>query len=121
MQCAHAPLATFLSAGSIAAGGRSHWCEVARPQVHGHDFSCIAFVPFKATTTDASPGTADGCGNNGSGAHRSLVYVSGSEEKVLRVFEATQVRVLRAFVLGWQSMSVSGAPLLLLMQAERCG
>jgi len=38
------------------------WREVGRPQVHGHDFSCVTFVS-------------------------NDVYVSGSEEKVLRVFE----------------------------------
>lgn len=37
------------------------WREVGRPQVHGHDFSCVAFVS-------------------------NDVYVSGSDEKVLRVF-----------------------------------
>jgi elongator complex protein 2 len=39
-----------------------------RPQIHGHDFSCVAAIP---TAPGASP-----------------LYVSGSEEKVLRVFEA---------------------------------
>jgi elongator complex protein 2 len=38
------------------------WREVGRPQVHGHDFSCVAFVS-------------------------NDVYVSGSEEKVARVFD----------------------------------
>ena len=37
------------------------WREVGRPQVHGHDFSCVTFVS-------------------------NDVYVSGSDEKVLRVF-----------------------------------
>lgn len=45
-----------------------HWSEVARPQVHGHDFSCVAAVPAEEKDT--------------------YLYVSGSEEKVLRVFEA---------------------------------
>lgn len=44
------------------------WCEIARPQVHGHDFSCAAALPQAA-----APG-------------RTL-YASGSEEKVVRVFE----------------------------------
>jgi elongator complex protein 2 len=48
------------------------WREVGRPQVHGHDFSCVAFVS-------------------------NDVYVSGSEEKVLRVFArpdgATRVKL----------------------------
>jgi elongator complex protein 2 len=49
---------------------KTHWIEVARPQVHGHDFSCIAAV----TRNDQ--------------AESKTVYVSGSEEKVIRVFEA---------------------------------
>ena len=38
------------------------WYEVARSQVHGHDLSCASFI------SDSS-------------------YLSGSEEKVLRVFQ----------------------------------
>ncbi|GFR52625.1 hypothetical protein Agub_g15214, partial [Astrephomene gubernaculifera] len=47
-----------------------HWCEIARSQVHGHDFRCVAPV--------ASPPGSD------------FLYVAGSEEKVLRVLEAPQ-------------------------------
>lgn len=43
-----------------------HWHELARPQVHGHDINCVAMV-------------------QGKGNHR---FVSGAEEKVVRVFEA---------------------------------
>ncbi|KAF5829987.1 WD40-repeat-containing domain protein [Dunaliella salina] len=79
--------------------GKPHWCEVARPQVHGHDFSCIAFVPFKASTMTSQPKTAHDSNSAGSSiSSPSLVYVSGSEEKVLRVFEATQ-RCERVLVL----------------------
>lgn len=46
-------------------------CAVLCPQVHGHNFSCIASVP----TGDGQP----------------YCYVSGSEEKVLRVLESPQV------------------------------
>lgn len=42
------------------------WHEIARPQVHGHDFNCVTII-------------------QGKGNHR---FVSGAEEKVARVFEA---------------------------------
>lgn len=47
-------------------GEDEHWHELARPQVHGHDINCVAMV-------------------QGKGNHR---FVSGAEEKVVRVFEA---------------------------------
>jgi len=47
------------------------WFEVARPQVHGHDFSCLAALPQRE-----------------GGALTGFKYISGSEEKVLRVFQA---------------------------------
>ena len=43
------------------------WCEIARPQIHGHDFSCVSVL------------------KSHDGMYR---YTSGSEEKVLRVFES---------------------------------
>nr|ATB19569.1 putative ATELP2 [Cupressus duclouxiana] len=43
------------------------WHEIARPQVHGHDINCMAII-------------------KGEGNHR---YVSGADEKVGRVFEAS--------------------------------
>lgn len=50
-------------------------------QVHGHDFSCLAAIPTPLPQTSSS----------GSGSiSPSVLYVSGSEEKVLRVFEAPQ-------------------------------
>lgn len=42
------------------------WHEIARPQVHGHDINCVTII-------------------KGKGNHR---FVSGAEEKVVRVFEA---------------------------------
>ncbi|KAG1654228.1 hypothetical protein FOA52_004504, partial [Chlamydomonas sp. UWO 241] len=57
---------------------RAHWCEVARPQVHGHDFTCVASVP-KADEDGA--------------ASAQYAFISGSEEKMLRAFEAPQVFV----------------------------
>ena len=64
-------------------GGRGgdehgHWCELSRPQIHGHDFTCVASIPSGARV--AAPSTSP------------FVYISGSEEKMLRVFEAPQVR-----------------------------
>ncbi|CAD7699915.1 unnamed protein product [Ostreobium quekettii] len=56
----------------ITARVDGHWCEIARPQVHGHDFFGLAVIPPTTTT----PG-------------RNL-YASCSEEKVIRVFEAPQ-------------------------------
>ncbi|KAI9098667.1 WD40-repeat-containing domain protein [Phlyctochytrium arcticum] len=44
------------------------WHEIARPQIHGYDLHCLAFV------------------------HR-YAYVSGADEKVLRVFEAPRTFV----------------------------
>lgn len=49
--------------GCVRETGR--WMEVARPQVHGYDLRCAAFV-------------------------NSHTYVSGADEKVLRVFKATR-------------------------------
>ena len=46
----------------------SLWCEIARPQIHGHDFSCVTMVK-----------------SFDEGLYK---YASGSEEKVLRVFES---------------------------------
>ena len=47
--------------------GPKGWRQIARPQVHGHDIVCFATMHDDAGTT---------------------TYVSGADEKVLRVFEA---------------------------------
>eukprot|EP00798_Chlamydomonas_sp_ICE-L_P028012 gene28012-31109_t len=58
-------------------GTQEHWCEMARMQVHGHDFTCLANVPCPPSASDkATPST--------------FMFVSGSEEKILRAFEAPQ-------------------------------
>jgi len=53
----------------------------ARPQVHGHDFSCVAALPLSRD---------DGHAGFGAAAPAQVRYASGSEEKVLRVLEAPQ-------------------------------
>lgn len=45
----------------------SSWHELSRPQIHGYNLECLAFLPTL-----------------------EHVYVSGAEEKVLRVFDASQ-------------------------------
>lgn len=57
------------SEGETGISGRTSWHEIARPQVHGHDIHCCAF---------AGPAADVG------------MYVSGSEEKVARVFQAPE-------------------------------
>lgn len=55
------------------------WRQLARPQVHGHAVACVAALPPNECEVDGSnPGRE--CG--------SIVFVSGSDEKTLRVFEA---------------------------------
>ncbi|KAJ1667261.1 Elongator subunit elp2 [Coemansia sp. RSA 1813] len=49
------------------------WHEIARPQIHGYDMRCAAFVS-------------------------AFQYVSGADEKVVRVFQATQ-----QFVSSWRA------------------
>lgn len=59
------------------------WCEIARPQIHGHDFSCVEMLK------------SDG------GTYR---YTSGSEEKVLRLFESPQAFLDTLFVAHGKSV-----------------
>ena len=47
-------------------GGGVKWHEVARPQVHGHDLTCVTALP----------------------GHR---FASGADEKIVRVFESTKM------------------------------
>ncbi|KAJ1896131.1 Elongator subunit elp2, partial [Kickxella alabastrina] len=56
-------------------GGLGAWFEVARPQIHGYDLRCAQF-------------------------RTAAEYVSGAEEKVVRVFRATQ-----HFARGWAALT----------------
>lgn len=60
-------------------------------QVHGHDFSCVAALPPSTHAAEASGAARDGLATGAAeGAAPQFTYVSGSEEKVLRVLEAPQ-------------------------------
>lgn len=52
--------------------GKNPYHEIARPQIHGYDIECLTFVPL---------------------ADREHLIVTGSDEKVLRVFEAPDMFV----------------------------
>jgi len=64
------------------------WCEIARPQVHGHDFSCVAALPRRQEERKSSLPPAGAPESVNEETRTRYLYVSGSEEKVLRVFEA---------------------------------
>jgi len=55
------------------AGGVGGWRQLARPQVHGHIIACLAALP----SPSSAPVSAG-----------SLAFVSGADEKTLRVFDA---------------------------------
>lgn len=59
--------------GCLEGAGTGGWTELGRPQVHGHDLSCIAAIP------SASPSPISVSGYK---------YASGAEEKVIRVFQS---------------------------------
>ena len=68
-----------------------HSTLLSLAQVHGHDFSCVAALPPSITAAQASGALRDASAFRASdGAPPQFVYVSGSEEKVLRVLEAPQ-------------------------------
>ncbi|GAX74942.1 hypothetical protein CEUSTIGMA_g2388.t1 [Chlamydomonas eustigma] len=71
--------------GKQSVGRQGHWCEVARPQVHGHDFTCVASLST-ANRSSAEGGKQVG----GDKCSTSYLFISGSEEKILRAFEAPQ-------------------------------
>ena len=67
-----APLAPVCSVSSSASS-----LHVSAVQVHGHDFTCVTSVARPA---------------DGKASASPFLYISGSEEKILRAFEAPQVR-----------------------------
>ena len=61
--------ASWDAEGAVASG----WRQIARPQVHGHAVTCVAATPpARADRADAG----------------SATFVSGADEKTLRVFDA---------------------------------
>ncbi|KAG9511126.1 Elongator complex protein 2 [Fragariocoptes setiger] len=63
----------------------NHWCEVARPQVHGYEINCVSLI-------------------------NSLRFISGSDEKNLRVFDSTKFFVKSFYnVTGIDLMASSDA------------
>jgi len=84
------------------------WCELARSQVHGHDFSCLAPLP-------APEGGRGGAGAGATDAASApepppFVYASGSEEKVLRVFEAPGAFLDTLALARGRAPAAGGAP-----------
>ncbi|KAJ2556806.1 Elongator subunit elp2 [Coemansia sp. RSA 1933] len=80
------PRGAYVLSASLDQTARLHapwhggWREIARPQIHGYDLRCAAFVsPFR--------------------------YVSGADEKVVRVFQATQ-----QFAAAWRALSADPTP-----------
>lgn len=75
---------TRLWAEVMVGSSERRWVEVGRPQVHGYDMTSIACV-----------GGADATSDDGVPRHR---FISGADEKVLRVFDApvSTLRLLRS-------------------------
>ena len=100
--------AEVADAGAGASRPGRRWCELARTQVHGHDFSALAPIPspppppppppLEAQAAEAAG--AGGAKGGGDGDAPALMYACCSEEKVLRVFEAPQA-FLDTLALTW--------------------
>jgi elongator complex protein 2 len=67
------------SGGGGAVGG---WRQLARPQLHGHAIVCLAALPPVTSAADVAGGDSSTAGVG------STVFVSGADEKTLRVFDA---------------------------------
>ena len=96
--------AKWMDAKTVGDDGTSTsgWRQLARPQVHGHAVSCVAALAPKAEVDGSNPAVDSSCG--------STVFVSGSDEKTLRVFEAPGPFLgTLAKSLGVSGVGVSGA------------
>ncbi|KAG7382567.1 Elongator subunit elp2 [Phytophthora boehmeriae] len=60
--------ARVMAPSKLSTGNSSNWHEISRAQVHGYDINCACFVQGVHSTNDQ--------------------FVSGADEKILRVFEA---------------------------------
>jgi elongator complex protein 2 len=83
-------LTARLHASWQGGGAVRGWRQLARPQVHGHAIVCLTALP---PITAAVPADCDSsnCSSGASGAASmtgSTVFVSGADEKTLRVFDA---------------------------------
>jgi elongator complex protein 2 len=68
--------------GGGGGGGAKGWRQIARPQVHGHAIRCVATLPAPAPTD------GDDDASTSSSIVGSTVFVSGADEKILRVFRS---------------------------------
>jgi len=66
------------------------WREIARPQIHGHAVTCVAALPPAASARTLGGGEekAEAKTDAATLAGGSVVFVSGADEKTLRVFDA---------------------------------
>lgn len=78
------------------------WVEVGRPQVHGYDMTSIVCIG----------GTVDSSIGENSGVEPRHRFVSGADEKVLRVFDApaSTLRLLRSIKQSRNAIQGTGNP-----------
>jgi hypothetical protein len=64
------------------------WREIARPQIHGHRVNCVALLPPPRSGSVEGPGDGSNAANASQTGSGSTTFVSGADEKTLRVFDA---------------------------------